>query len=290
MSWMGALEALHLACAFDFKVSERRKNEVMQLLALVNEQLWLGHFDLWQAEGVIMYRNALLLTEGMEAGTGAARGDARRGGRCLRALLPGVPVRHLGRQDAGGGARRRAVRDARRSLSRPCIAGAQPLLLVGAGKMGGAMLERWLARGLDASPGHHPRPVSRRRPPGGARQGRDATCDRASAEAADRGYKVMVLAVKPQSMAEALPQVSAARRRRDTVDPVDRRRRAAGNARGGVPAGAADRARHAEHAGAGRHEHDGRGRRMRTSRDAERAVVERCSRRSASSPGSTTKR
>ena len=70
LSWMGALEALHLACAFDFKLNYRRKNEVMRLLALVNEQLWLGHFDLWQAEGIIMYRNALLLTEGMEAGTG----------------------------------------------------------------------------------------------------------------------------------------------------------------------------------------------------------------------------
>ena len=70
LSWMGALEALHLACAFDFKVNDRPKNEVMRLLALVNEQLWLGHFDLWQAEGVVMYRKALLLTEGMEAGTG----------------------------------------------------------------------------------------------------------------------------------------------------------------------------------------------------------------------------
>ena len=70
LSWMGGLEALHLACAFDFKVQDRPKNEVMRLLALVNEQLWLGHFDLWQAEGVVMYRNALLLTEGVEAGTG----------------------------------------------------------------------------------------------------------------------------------------------------------------------------------------------------------------------------
>ncbi|MYZ48853.1 YbjN domain-containing protein [Propylenella binzhouense] len=70
LSWMGELEALHLACAFDFKVTERRKNEVMRLLALVNEQLWIGHFDLWQAEGVVMYRNGLLLTEGMEAGSG----------------------------------------------------------------------------------------------------------------------------------------------------------------------------------------------------------------------------
>ena len=70
LSWMGELEALHLACAFDFKVNERPKNDVMRLLALVNEQLWLGHFDLWQQEGIIMYRNALLLTEGMEAGAG----------------------------------------------------------------------------------------------------------------------------------------------------------------------------------------------------------------------------
>jgi hypothetical protein len=70
LSWMGSLEALHLACAFDFKVGDRPKAEVMRLLALVNEQLWLGHFDLWQAEGVVMYRNALLLTDGMEAGLG----------------------------------------------------------------------------------------------------------------------------------------------------------------------------------------------------------------------------
>jgi hypothetical protein len=70
LSWMGSLEALHLACAFDFKVQDRRKPDLTLLLALVNEQLWLGHFDLWQSEGVIMYRNALLLTEGVEAGTG----------------------------------------------------------------------------------------------------------------------------------------------------------------------------------------------------------------------------
>ena len=77
LSWMGELEALHLACAFDFKIGERRKNEIMQLLALVNEQLWLGHFDLWQAEGVIMYRNALLLSE--RAGVGSGQLEALLG-------------------------------------------------------------------------------------------------------------------------------------------------------------------------------------------------------------------
>ena len=37
LSWMGDLEALHLACAFDFKIGGRRKSEIMELLALVND-------------------------------------------------------------------------------------------------------------------------------------------------------------------------------------------------------------------------------------------------------------
>lgn len=60
-SWMEEIEALHIASAFDIKVTETRRAEVIRLLALVNEQLWIGHFDLWQSEGVIMYRNALIL-------------------------------------------------------------------------------------------------------------------------------------------------------------------------------------------------------------------------------------
>lgn len=65
-SWMEDIEALHLACAFDIKVLDARKTEVMKLLALINEQMWIGHFDLWQSEGVIMYRHALLLAGQLE--------------------------------------------------------------------------------------------------------------------------------------------------------------------------------------------------------------------------------
>lgn len=67
LTWMSELESLHLACAFDLKVPDRRKPEVLQLLTLVNEQMWLGHFDLWSQEGVIAYRHALLLAGGAEA-------------------------------------------------------------------------------------------------------------------------------------------------------------------------------------------------------------------------------
>ncbi|MEM8812372.1 MAG: YbjN domain-containing protein [Pseudomonadota bacterium] len=65
-SWMDDLEALHLACAFDLKVPEPRRTEVTRLLALVNEQLWLGHFDLWSGESVVIFRESLFLAGGAE--------------------------------------------------------------------------------------------------------------------------------------------------------------------------------------------------------------------------------
>ncbi|MCX5515643.1 hypothetical protein C3941_06665 [Kaistia algarum] len=73
-SWMEDMEAVHLACAFDLKVTEPRKLEVMRLLSLVNEQLWIGHFDLWSKEGVVMYRQTLLLAGGAEPNSAQIEG------------------------------------------------------------------------------------------------------------------------------------------------------------------------------------------------------------------------
>jgi hypothetical protein len=66
-TWMHDIEALHLACAFDLKVPERRNSEVQQLISLVNEQMWVGHFDLWPKDGLVMFRHALVLAGGVEA-------------------------------------------------------------------------------------------------------------------------------------------------------------------------------------------------------------------------------
>src|SRR5262249_28681306 len=66
-TWMLDIEALHLACAFELKVPERCRSEVQQLISLINEQMWIGHFDLWTHDGLVMYRHALMLTGGVEA-------------------------------------------------------------------------------------------------------------------------------------------------------------------------------------------------------------------------------
>jgi hypothetical protein len=66
-TWITNIEALHVACAFEFKVPDRRHVEVLHLLAMINEQLWLGHFDLWMQDGILMYRNSLVLAGGVAA-------------------------------------------------------------------------------------------------------------------------------------------------------------------------------------------------------------------------------
>ena len=66
-TWMGEIEALHLACAFDMKIPPQRRAETQRLIALINEQLWIGHFDIWAQTGTIMFRQALLLPDGLSA-------------------------------------------------------------------------------------------------------------------------------------------------------------------------------------------------------------------------------
>lgn len=65
-SWMEDFEALHLGCAFDLKIPAEREVEAMKLLSKINGQLLIGHFDIWHNEGMVMFRQVLMLNGGME--------------------------------------------------------------------------------------------------------------------------------------------------------------------------------------------------------------------------------
>ena len=54
-------EGLQITLLFDPRVPERRAGEVMLLLALINAQNWLGHFDFWDEERVIAFRYGMPL-------------------------------------------------------------------------------------------------------------------------------------------------------------------------------------------------------------------------------------
>lgn len=63
-SWRTDPATLQFSCAFDLRVDESRRNEVSLLLALVNERMWLGHFDLWSDAGVLLFHHAILVGDG----------------------------------------------------------------------------------------------------------------------------------------------------------------------------------------------------------------------------------
>ena len=66
-TWMNDIEALHLACAFDMRFRNRGCPRCSNLSPLINEQLWIGHFDIWMQNGVVMFRHALVLAGGVTA-------------------------------------------------------------------------------------------------------------------------------------------------------------------------------------------------------------------------------
>jgi hypothetical protein len=65
--WMHDKEALHLACSFELKIPEPNKAEVQHLVPMINTQMWVGHFDLWLTDGLVMFRYTHLLSGGVEA-------------------------------------------------------------------------------------------------------------------------------------------------------------------------------------------------------------------------------
>lgn len=55
--------ALQCGCMFDMRIPDAKRAQAYELLALVNERLWVGHFEAWMDDGVVMYRHASLLDE-----------------------------------------------------------------------------------------------------------------------------------------------------------------------------------------------------------------------------------
>lgn len=67
-SWHTELGVLQLSCALDMKVPPKKAPAVWALLAMANEKLWLGHFEIWSEESLPVFRHASLFRDGMMAG------------------------------------------------------------------------------------------------------------------------------------------------------------------------------------------------------------------------------
>lgn len=59
--WRPEDQVLQLLCLPEIRVPEEKRAAAQELLSLINEQMWLGHFDVWSNGGVLLYRNGTML-------------------------------------------------------------------------------------------------------------------------------------------------------------------------------------------------------------------------------------
>lgn len=58
-AWREDFQSLYFACKFDMKIPERKRKGMNDLLALMNQKIWMGHFNLSVEDGSPMYRNTI---------------------------------------------------------------------------------------------------------------------------------------------------------------------------------------------------------------------------------------
>ena len=59
--WREEDNALQLLVFPDVTAPSEKHETIYKALGLINEQLWLGHFDLWSQNGIILFRHGSLL-------------------------------------------------------------------------------------------------------------------------------------------------------------------------------------------------------------------------------------
>jgi hypothetical protein len=59
LGWREELPAVLLTVSFDLTSPKDRMIEAARLIAMINENLWLGHFDLWTEDGSIVFRHSI---------------------------------------------------------------------------------------------------------------------------------------------------------------------------------------------------------------------------------------
>ncbi len=62
-SWEENMRCLHLSCLMDIKSTIENRSKIFELLALVNEDLWLGHFSYWTEQNMPVFKHSILLQE-----------------------------------------------------------------------------------------------------------------------------------------------------------------------------------------------------------------------------------
>ena len=60
-AWEEHLHCLHISCLMNIDSSASDTGKIFELLALINEDLWLGHFSYWNERKMPMFKHSLIV-------------------------------------------------------------------------------------------------------------------------------------------------------------------------------------------------------------------------------------
>lgn len=61
VAWEQNLHCLHLSCLMNINAEIEDCSRIFELLALVNENLWLGHFSFWSAHKMPIFKHSVII-------------------------------------------------------------------------------------------------------------------------------------------------------------------------------------------------------------------------------------
>jgi len=87
-TWRSELSTLQMGAPIDLKAPTGRVAEASHLITMINERLWVGHFDLWADDNSIVYRHSAILPEGGGLEAGQAEALIKAAGEAVDRFYP----------------------------------------------------------------------------------------------------------------------------------------------------------------------------------------------------------
>ncbi len=60
-SWEENMRCLHFSCLMDIETAIEDRSKIFELMALANEELWVGHFSYWTEENMPVFKHSVIL-------------------------------------------------------------------------------------------------------------------------------------------------------------------------------------------------------------------------------------
>ncbi len=60
-AWESSMKCLHMSCLMEIENKLEDRSKIFELLALVNENLWVGHFSYWSEQNMPVFKHSVFL-------------------------------------------------------------------------------------------------------------------------------------------------------------------------------------------------------------------------------------